>query len=431
MKEREVVITGAGLVTSLGGSVEENWQNMSAMKTGILHYPKDDAPDFLTYAGKVSNFKNPDDISPKLLSQMKFLNRGSLLGFASAREAVSQCGIQMSKIPPERRALYIGSGDFTKVGYDFMFQATKDGTGGKWEEMDYEKLNRSTLDNVNPFFLLESIYNNLFSFLSAYFEFMGPNTSLASLSPCGGQAIEHAYRSIKQGKADIAMAVGCCNWITELSLYELEGLGILSRCRDGAGSFRPFDRSRDGFIAGEGGAALFLESSETARERGAEPIGNIKGFGDCIEFSSGHGIEVPPEVSRRSITMALHEAGIEAGELACIIQHGSGTRKGDRSELNSVHKVLGNKREDVPVCGLKPYTGHMGAASDIAEVIFGLKAVKNGMVPATLNFNEAESEFMDLRIAGTAQECDKEHFISVSYGIGGQSSSVVVGTETG
>ena len=111
---------------------------------------------------------------------MKFLNRGSLLGFASAREAVSQCGMQISMIPPERRALYIGSGDFTKVGYDFMFQATKDGSGGKWEEMDYEKLNRSTLDTVNPFFLLESIYNNLFSFLSAYFEFMGPNTSLAS-----------------------------------------------------------------------------------------------------------------------------------------------------------------------------------------------------------------------------------------------------------
>jgi 3-oxoacyl-[acyl-carrier-protein] synthase II len=426
MREREVVITGAGLVTPLGNSVSESWEKMKAMETGIGHYPKDEAPAFLQYLGKVRGFEVPEDIPHKLLSQMKFLNRGSLLGFGAAIEAEKQSGINFSDIPPERRALYIASGDFTKVGYDFMYPATKDGTGGKWEEMDFERLNKSTIDKVNPFFLLESIYNNLFSFLSAFFEFMGPSTSLASLSPCGGQALEMACRSIKQGKADIAMAVGCGNWITEIPLYEVEGLGLLSKCRNGSGSFRPFDRERDGFIAGEGGAALFLESSETASARGAEIMARIKGFGDCIEFSYGQGLSIAHDVTKRSMKMALEDAESSIDEVAFVIPHGSGTQKGDRSELSSVKAVLGSKETDVPVCGLKPYTGHMGAASDIAEIIFGVKAIKERVVPATLNFDKTDKEFSGLRISGSQQECSSNSFLSVSYGIGGQSSSVVI-----
>lgn len=426
MTEREVVITGAGLVTPLGNNVSESWEKMKAMDTGIGHYPKDEAPAFLQYLGKVRGFEVPADIPHKLLSQMKFLNRGSLLGFGSAIEAVKQSGINLSDILPERRALYIASGDFTKVGYDFMYPATKDGTGGKWEEMDFEKLNQSTIDKVNPFFLLESIYNNLFSFLSAFFEFMGPSTSLASLSPCGGQALEMACRSIKQGKADVAMAVGCGNWITEIPLYEVEGLGLLSKCKNGSGSFRPFDKDRDGFIAGEGGAALFLESSETARARGAEILARIKGFGDCIEFSHGQGLSIAHDVTKRSMKMALEDAESSIDDVAFVIPHGSGTQKGDRSELSSVKSILGSKETGVPVCGLKPYTGHMGAASDIAEIIFGIKAAKEKVVPATLNFNKTDKEFSGLKISGSQQECNSDHFLSVSYGIGGQSSSVVV-----
>jgi 3-oxoacyl-[acyl-carrier-protein] synthase II len=431
MPEREVVITGAGLITPLGRTVEENWKNLKEMKTGIGFFPKNEAPEFLKYLGKVGRLQLPEDIPPKLLSQMKFLNRGSLLGFAATIEAVERSGITLSDIPHDRRALYIASGDFTGLGYDFMYPATKDGTGGKWEEMDYERLNRTTLDRVNPFFLLESIYNNLFSFLSAFFECMGPNTSLASLSPCGGQAVELACRCIRQGKADAAIAVGCGNWITDIPLYELEGLGLLSKCRTGASSYRPFDRSRDGFIPGEGGAALFLEESGRAEDRGAPVLGRIKGVGDCIEFSSHQGLDTPPEVSRRSIHLALEEGGNSPADLAFIIPHGSGTRKGDRSELSSLKAVTGDGGANVPVCGLKPYTGHMGAASDIAEIIFGMRAVTEGYVPATLNFEHADREFSDLNITGSPQTCENGYFLSVSYGIGGQSSSILMGAERG
>ncbi len=433
MSEREVVITGMGLLTPLGKNIEENWKNLKAMKTGISRHSEgsgsqkeDTLPKYLQYSGRIARLELPDNIPPKQQNQMKFLNRGSLLGFCAAHEAVSQSGINLSDIPAGRRALYIGTGDFTSIGYDFMYPAVKDGTGGKWQDMDFEKLNMSTLNKVNPFFLLESIHNNLFSFLSAFFEFMGPNTSMASLSPCGGQALELAYRSIRQDKADIALAAGCSTWVNEIALYELEGLGILSQCRNGVNSFSPFDRNRDGFIPGEGGAVIFLEAAETAQKRGADILGKVKGSGNCIEFSSGKGLNIPDTVTRRAIIMALKEAGCKTDDLAFIVPHGSGTQKGDRAELKSVSAVLDGKKSFVPLCGLKPYTGHMGAAGDIAEVIFGIKAVRDKIVPATLNFHKSEEEFSGLRISSSHTECEKTSFLSVSYGIGGQSSSVVV-----
>jgi len=426
MYEREVVITGLGLITPLGMNCEGNWENLKAMKTGIAHYPKDGLPNFLQYYGKVTNVEIPEDIPHKIMGQMKFLNRGALLGFFAAREAVSHSGITFSDIPPERRALYLASGDFTKVGYDFMYPALKDATDGKWQEIDFEKLNISALNKVTPFFLLESLSNNLFSFLSAFFEFMGPNTSLASLSPCGGYVLELASRSIKHNKADIALAVGCGNWITEIPLYELESLGILSQCTSGIHSFRPFNRQRDGFIPGEGGAALFLESADVAHQRGAKILGKVKGCANYSEFSDSMGFSVPSKVCQRSIELTLRDAECEINDLASITPHGSGTQQGDRSEMRSIMDVFSKKHIDVPICGMKPYTGHLGAASDIAEIILGIKGVQNRIVPATLNFEETEREFSDLKISNNHQTCEKHSFLSIIYGIGGQSLAIVI-----
>ena len=425
-KEREVVITGMGLMTPLGIGAEENWENVKIMKTGIGFYPQDEVPRFLQYMGKVREFEIEKDIPHKLIGQLKFLNRGSLLGFAAAREAISQSAVNVADVPPGRRALYIASGDTTKVGYDFIYPAVKDGTHGRWLEMDPEALNRSTVDKVNPFFLLESICNNLFSFLSAFYELMGPNTTLASHSPHGGNALELACRSIRHGKADMALAVGCGNWITEIPLYEMEGLGILSRCRSGIHSYRPLDRKRDGFIPGEGGAALFMEASEIAEQRGAKVLARVKGFGNCIEFANDQSLTVPSHVSTKSMVLALEDARCDPKELAFICPHGSGSQKGDRSELNSIREAFGRKSAEIPISGMKAYTGHLGAASDLAEVILSIRATEERMVPATLNFREADPEFADLAVSGVHRHCDQSCFLSVSYGIGGQSSSVVV-----
>lgn len=426
MAKDEVVITGMGLITPLGNNIAENWENLKNKKQGISHYPKEGLPNCFQYMGKVTECRLPDDIPHKLMGQAKFLNRSAMLGFLSAYETISQPDIMITDTLPERRALYIASGDSTKAGYDFIYPALKEATGNKWEDIDFQKLNQAALSKINPFFLLESLNNNLFSFLSAYLEFMGPNTSLANLSPCGGHALELAAKSILNNKADIALAVGYGNWITEVPLYEIEQLGILSGCAMGAHSFRPFDRYRDGFIPSEGGAAILLESAARANRRGAKIIGKIRGLANYNELSPGKGFSVPQKVSKRSIELAIKDAECSLSDIAFINPHGSGTQKGDRSELRSIADIIYPENLGMPICGLKPYTGHMGAASDLAEIIFGIKAAKEGIVPATLNFEAAEKEFSGLRISNSHQDCSKNIFLSVSYGIGGQSSAVVV-----
>ncbi|HET6514274.1 MAG TPA: beta-ketoacyl synthase N-terminal-like domain-containing protein [Thermodesulfovibrionales bacterium] len=424
--KREVVITGTGLVTPLGIGVEKNWKNVQAMKSGITGISDDTVPRFMQYKGSIPAIEIDRDVPSSLQRQLKFLNRGSRLGFAAVREAFFQAGADLSDVEPARRGLHIASGDLTTVDCVFMHEALRDATKGAWKEIGQETLNQSTLYKVNPYFLLESIMNNSFTSVSAFLECMGSNTSLASHAPCGAHAFELAFRSIADGQADVAFAVGCGNWITEIPLFEMNSLGMLSSCRLDVHSYRPFDAARDGFIAGEGGAALFLESAERAEQRGARILGKVMGFGNSIALCDDEGLGIPPEVSAGSMKLALEEAGSDLGDYAFVCGHGLASEEGDRSELRSVMKVFGGKRDDIPLCGLKPYTGHLGAASDIGEIILGMESVRGGIVPATLNFVEAEREYSDLRISGSHQPCQGSCFMTVSYGIGGQSCVAVV-----
>jgi 3-oxoacyl-[acyl-carrier-protein] synthase II len=423
---RRVVVTGTGLATPLGNGVEANWRGLLAGRTGIERHERAGLPEYLQFFGQVKGLERPNGIPANMAGQVRFLNRGSVLGFEAAKEAVERSNIDLSTVPRERRSLVIASGDLTKVGYEFMHPALKDATKQVEKGADLSILNKSTMNKVNPFFLLESISNNLFSFLSAVLEFMGPNTSLASLSPCGAHALELACRKISAAEADVALAVGCGCWITEVPMYEMDGLGILSKCRHGAASFRPLDRARDGFIAAEGGAAILLEDNERAKARGARILAEIKGFGNCIEVPQAKGLSVPEQISKNCISAALEDGAVDWRDLAFICPHGSGTRKGDRSELNSIAQIMGAPKDDVPVCALKAYTGHMGAASDICEVILGIAAINEGLVPGTLNFSKTEAAFEGMGISASTKEARGRSFLSVSYGIIGQCSSVLV-----
>ena len=428
MNDREVVVTGVGLVTPLGTGVEQNWEKLKKRATGISPQRQDAVPNWLAYCGKVSDFELPS-VPGSNAAQFKFLNRGARLGFAAAHQAMEQTLAGAQSVPVGRRALYVASGDFSKIGYEFFYPATREEATGKTRVRDWAQFNQNALTQVTPFFLLESIANNLFSFLSACYDFKGANTSLASLSPYGSQALDLAYRAIQSGAADVALAVGYGNWIDEIPVCELEGLGLLSRCDRAAESFRPFDRLRDGFIPAEGGAAVFLEAEELAKQRGRMVLAKIRGSGNCIEFSDGGGFSVPPRVTERSMRMALAASRCEVEELGFIIGHGSGTLKGDRSELRSLQALTASTTARIPVCALKAYTGHMGAASDITEIVLGIQAARDGMAPATLNFAEAEKEFSRLALAATHQPCTGDCFLSVSYGLGGQSSAVVVSVD--
>ncbi len=336
-------------------------------------------------------------------------------------------GLEMAALPPERKSLYVASGDFTRVGNLDFFPVMKEVAGPGWKPPDPKALNEAALHQVNPFFLLEGLPNNLFSYLSALYEMMGPNGSMSSLSSCGAQALEFGDRVLRQGGAEAALIVGCGSWVDPLILFELAGLGVLSKAAEGADSFRPFDRRRDGFLAGEGAAALLLETAESAAARGARPLGRVLGAGNYQEAGVGGHIPIPEEAAVRACREALADAALAPADLAFVLPHGSGTPKGDRSELRALRGLLGEAAGAVPLSGLKPYTGHMGAASDVGELILGLRALAEGELPPTPGFERAEREFAGLDILSAARPVAGSAFLSLSHSIGGQTSATVVG----
>jgi 3-oxoacyl-(acyl-carrier-protein) synthase len=252
---------------------------------------------------------------------------------------------------------------------------------------------------------------------------MGAGTCLGSQSPAGGLALDLAFRSVLHGRTDLAVVVGSGSWIGDVPRLELAGLGLLSRCRDGARSFRPFDRRRDGFIVGEGAAALVLERAGHARRRGAGILATVEGTSACLEPAPGLG--VADRVTTRAMELALGEAGRTAAELAFVCAHGSGTRRGDRAEAASIRAVQA-RGAVVPVCALKPYTGHMGAASDLAEIVLALRAAGHGVVPATPNFDRGDADTAAVAVSPDPRPCAHPRFLSVSYGLGGAAAAAVL-----
>jgi 3-oxoacyl-[acyl-carrier-protein] synthase II len=427
MDVREVVITGVGLVTALGATAAENGERLLAGETGLARMAGEGLPDFLRVRGRVGRVELPTAVPQKLMSQQRFLNRSSLLGLMAAHEAAFQAGPGVSLVPPERRALAVAAGDLTKVGYDFLYPATREAAGSDWQTVDCEGLNVAALDKVNPFFLLESIANNLFSFLSAFLNFMGENSALGIHSPCGLQGLEVAWRQVALGKADVAMAVACSSWVDEVPLYELHRLGFLSRCAEGVASYKPLDARRDGLIPGEGGAALVLEAAAVAEARGARVLGRIRGFGNCLDGAGALAAGTTLPSRGCGLRAALAAAGCEARDLAFINLFGEGTRAGDDAELRAALDVLGPDHDHTAVTALKASTGHLGVASDVAEVVLGLHAAQAGVAPPTLHFEAADAEFAKLRIAAERQPlAGKSLFLSQACGVLGQSATVII-----
>lgn len=432
MRGAEVWITGVGLLTSLGQSAAENWESLRAGRRGIAYHESeenDSLPDNFFYHGVVPGHEDPPEVPPKLASQRKFLNRSSILGLYAAAEAVACAGLDMGDVAPERKSLYVGSGDFTRVGYVDFYSALEQTSGEAWDAPEPASLNEASLHKISPFFLLEGLPNNLFSYLSAMYEFMGPNGSFSSLSSCGAQALENCDRVLRFGEADVGLVVGCGSWAHPMVLLELDGLGILSRAKEGASSFRPFDKRRDGFFPGEGAAALVLESAESARARGVKPLGRVVGTANCQEFSSERYIPVPTGAVRRSVESAVAESGLAPDDLAFILPHGSATPQGDAGELAALLEYGNIAKDPLPLAGWKSYMGHMGSASDLAEIVLGLCALKDGRLPPTPGFELQDDAFEALYIPTEECAVAGAAFLSLSHGIGGQSSATIVAAQ--
>jgi 3-oxoacyl-(acyl-carrier-protein) synthase len=431
MTECVPAITGIGLISSLAPSVQGHWQRMLQLATGIRQVAGEDAPPALRYAGRVDDDGLPPDMPAEVLKQGRLISAGSRLALRAVAEAVHGSGLDVLQIPPARKALYIGAADDSKGDYQDFYRAFREAGVSADRTIDPEHVNRATLHAVDPFFLLEGLTNNLVAFVSRRYQLQGPNTTLASHSPCGVQALDLACRSLLQDEADVAVVVGVCAWSRFVPLFDLDALGLLSRCQDGSRSFRPFDQRRDGFIAGDGAAALVLEPLGLARARGAHVFGCVRGLASFTDGSDARNLGVSVETTRRTMTAALDEAGTRPHEIAFVSPHGNGTREGDRVELSAIAEFLGRNRAVIPISAMKPYTGYMGAASDIAEIALALIALENELAPATPNFQTADAEFEGIDIVAQHRRIAARHALSMSQGLGGQSLAIVVSAGPG
>ncbi len=403
---KKIVITGMGAITPLGIGADAYWENITAGKSGIDTIKSFDPSELaVQIAGEVKNF-NPTDYMPKVL--IRKTDPFMQYAYIAAEEALKQSKLE---IEPERTGIIMG----TAMGGVATIAYTQDA------------LSKASHKKVGPRFIPKILGNVAAANIAIDYNIQGPSFTVSTACSSGGDAINMACMCMQLGKADTMLAIGAESVLCPLVIYSLANVKALSRRNDTPNTAsRPFDISRDGFVIGEGGGALVLETEEHALARGAEIYGEIKG---CGNTDDAFHVTAPHPEGRGAIacmTQALTDAQLDPSEIGYINAHGTATNKGDSVETSSIKKVFGNT---LPyVSSTKGATGHMMGAGGITEVITCVKAIETGIIPPTINLNEVDPECagIDL-VANTAKKADIKYAMSNAFGFGGQNSSIIVG----
>ena len=290
-----------------------------------------------------------------------------------------------------------------------------------------EALTGASHKKVGPRFIPKILGNIAAANIAIDYNIQGPSFTVSTACSSGGDAINTACMCMQSGKADIMLAVGAESVLCPLVIYSLANAKALSRRNDSPSTAsRPFDVTRDGFVIGEGGGALVLETEEHALARGAKIYAEIRG---CGNTNDAYHVTAPHPEGRGAIAcmkQAIAEAGINPSDIGYINAHGTATNKGDTVETSSIKKVFGNT---LPyVSSTKGATGHMMGAGGITETITCVKAIETGTVPPTINLNEVDPECAGIDfVANTAKKAEINFAMSNAFGFGGQNSSIIVG----
>lgn len=403
---KKIVITGMGAVTPLGIGVDTFWKNLTEGKSGIDTIKSFDPSELaVQIAGEVKDF-NPSEYMPKDL--IRKTDPFMQYAYTAAKEAINQSGIT---IEPERTGIVMG----TAMSGISTIAFTQDALSG------------ASHKKVGPRFVPKILGNIAAANIAIDYNIQGPQFTVSTACSSGGDAINTAAMCMQAGKADVMLAIGAESVLCPLVIYSLANAKALSRRNDSpATASRPFDTSRDGFVIGEGGGALVLETEEHALAREAKIYGTIMG---CGNTGDAHHVTAPHPEGRGAIAcikLALNEAGLNPEDIGYINAHGTATNKGDTVETSAIKKVFCDK---LPyVSSTKGATGHMMGAGGITEVISCVKTIETGIIPPTINLNEVDPECAGIDfVANTAKKADISYAMSNAFGFGGQNSSVIVG----
>jgi len=408
LSKRRVVITGLGLLTPVGNNVEESWKNIVAGKSGIAPITAFDASQFSTrISGSVKNFDAGEYLSFKDIKKMDtFIH----FGIAAGIQALEDSGVEVTDANAERIGVAIGSG----IGGLPTIEKNRDAyvNGGPRK--------------ISPFFVPSSIINMVSGNLSIMRGLKGPNISIVSACTTGAHNIGDAARMISYGDADIMVAGGAEMATSALGVGGFAAARALStRNDDPEAASRPWDRDRDGFVLGDGAGVVVLEEYEMAKQRGAHIYCELVGYGmsgDAYHMTSP---SEGGEGAARCMLNALNDAQLNAEDVDYINAHGTSTPAGDIAEAKAVKLALGDHAYNLVVSSTKSMTGHLLGAAGGIEAIFSILALRDQVVPPTINLENQDPECDLDFVANTAREMKLSVTMSNSFGFGGTNGTCV------
>lgn len=409
---RRVVITGMGTINPIAKNLEEFETNLKEMKIGIDVITSFDASNLpVRIAAEVKDFKPEDYMDRKLV---KRLDRYSQLALAAAKQAVEMSGIDLEKYS-ERTGVLMSSG----MG-GFITLAEQN-----------DVLRERGPERVSPFLIPMILINMASGVIAIEMGLKGPNFAPVSACATSVHSIALGAMLIRHGYADVVIAGGSEATIAPLPIAGFASMRALStRNEDPSRASRPFDKSRDGFVMGEGAGALILEAEEVAKARGARIIAEIKGFAmndDAYHFSAPN-----PEAkgSTSAMKMALEDAKISPDQIDFVSCHATSTPAGDEVELKAIENVFGDRVRDIYVNSTKALTGHLLGAAGVMETIGAIIQMNSGFVHGMPNLEELDGpEYFN--IPRETVSANIRNFIKNSFGFGGHNASIVVGRYDG
>lgn len=405
----KIVITGMGAITPVGIGMDNYWNNLTKGVSGIDKIKSFDPSELaIQVAGEVKDY-TPSDYLPKDL--IRKTDPFMQFAYIAAEEALKMANLE---IEPTRTGIVMGTAMSGIATIAFTQEAL---TGASHKK-------------VGPRFIPKILGNVAAANIAIEYNIQGPSFTVSTACSSGSDAINTAAMCIKSGKADVMLAIGAESVLCPLVIYSLGNAKALSRNNDNpAGASRPFDKNRDGFVIGEGGGALILETEEHALKRGATIYAELLGCGNTCD---AHHVTAPHPEGRGAadcMKLALEDAGITPDKVGYINAHGTATPKGDTVETKAIKDVF---KDNIPlVSSTKGATGHMMGAGGVTEVITCIKALETGVIPPTINLETPDEECDLDYVPNVARKVDIDVAMSNSFGFGGQNSTIIVGKYKG
>ena len=405
---RRVVVTGLGLVTPVGNSVEDTWAALMAGRSGVDYIKKFDTEKFtVRFAAEIKNFDPLNFVEKKEARKM-----GAFIHYAiaAADEAVRDSGLKVTDENSEQVGTYISSGigDFWAI------------------EREHSKLLNDGPGRVSPFFIPSAIVNLAAGQVSIRHGAKGPNSATATACSAGAHAIGDSFKIIQRGDADVMICGGAESAITPMSVAGFAAMRALStRNDDPLHASRPFERDRDGFVIGEGAGLMILEELETARRRGARIYAELVGYG--MTADAFH-ITMPDETGSGAIRVmqkAMKDAGVEPQSVGYINAHGTSTPYNDKFETMAIRKTFGEHASKLAVSSTKSMTGHLLGAAGGIEGVFSVLAINRGILPPTINYVNPDPDCDLDYVPNEPRQATVQYALSNSFGFGGTNAALL------